>query len=118
MKNHEARPTGAASLPEANVIGKHDQSKVKRDDHRGYNNARGRDKDKRRYTNRRGGGHNKRENNMSSQNYPPSKNDDKPGTSQKYDKDVEANLALKDDIFYGLGDITHMKVDDFFGDRN
>ena len=28
------------------------------------------------------------------------KDDDKPGTSQKYDKDVEANLALKDDIFF------------------
>ena len=32
--------------------------------------------------------------------------------------DVEANLALKDDVFDGLGDITHMEVDDFFGDRN
>lgn len=46
------------------------------------------------------------------------KDDDKSGTSQKYDKDVEANLALKDDVFDGLGDITHMEVDDFFGDRN
>ena len=46
------------------------------------------------------------------------KDDDKPGTSQKYDKDIEANLALKDDVFDGLGDITHMEVDDFFGDRN
>ncbi|XP_015072627.1 uncharacterized protein LOC107016785 [Solanum pennellii] len=170
MKNHEARPTGAAPLPEANVVGARDQSEVKRDDHRGYNNVRGRDKDKRRYTNRQGGGHNKRENNMSSQNNPSKSNcrrcgmkdhwknecrthehfimlyqnsfkkkgnksgysssnaraeshmtlkdDDKPGTSQKYDKDVEANLALKDDVFDGLGDITHMEVDDFFGDRN
>ncbi|XP_069148183.1 uncharacterized protein [Solanum lycopersicum] len=170
MKNHEARPTGAAPLPEANVVEAHDQSKVKRDDHRGYNNARGRDKDKRRYTNRQSGGHNKRENNMSSQNNPSKSNcrrcgmkghwknecrthehfvrlyqnsfkkkgnksgasssnaraeshmtlkdDDKPGTSQKYDKDIEANLALKDDVFDGLGDITHMEVDDFFGDRN
>ncbi|XP_049393392.1 uncharacterized protein LOC125857790 [Solanum stenotomum] len=58
MKNHEARPTGAAPLPEANVVETHDQSEVKRDDHRGYNNARGRGKDKRRYNNRRGGGHN------------------------------------------------------------
>lgn len=40
MKNHEARPTGAASLPEANVMGARDQSEIKRDDHRGYNNAR------------------------------------------------------------------------------
>ncbi|XP_015075621.1 uncharacterized protein LOC107019761 [Solanum pennellii] len=169
MKNHEARPTGAAPLPEANMVEARDQS-VKRDDHRGYNNARRRDKDKRRYTNRQVGGHNKRENNMSSQNNPSKSNcrrcgmkghwknecrtheyfvrlyqnsfkrkgnksgasssnaraeshmtlkdDDKPGTSQKYDKDVEANLALKDDVFDGLGDITHMEVDDFFGDRN
>ncbi|XP_010321738.2 uncharacterized protein [Solanum lycopersicum] len=48
MKSHEACPTGAAPLPEANVVGARDQSEVKRDDHRGYNNARGRDKDKRR----------------------------------------------------------------------
>ncbi|XP_069152897.1 uncharacterized protein [Solanum lycopersicum] len=170
MKNHEVRPTGAAPLPEANVVEARDQSEVKRDDHRGYNNARGRGKNKRRYTNRQGGGHNKRENNMSSQNNPSKSNyrrcgmkghwknecrthehfvrlyqnsfkkkenksgvsssnaraeshmtlkdDDKPGTSQKYDKDVEANWALKDDIFDGLGDITHVEVDDFFGDRN
>ncbi|XP_015081439.1 uncharacterized protein LOC107025090 [Solanum pennellii] len=46
MKNHKARPTGAALLPKANVVGSRDQSEVKRDDHRGYNNARGRHKDK------------------------------------------------------------------------
>ncbi|XP_069154313.1 uncharacterized protein [Solanum lycopersicum] len=74
MKNHEARPTGAAPLPEANVVEARDQSEVKRDDHRGYNNARGRGKDKRRYTNRQGGGHNKRENNMNSQNNPSKSN--------------------------------------------
>ena len=74
MKKHEARPTGAAPLPEANVVGESDQSEVKRDDHRGYYNARERDKDKRRYTNRRGGVHNKRENNMSSQNNPSKSN--------------------------------------------
>nr|XP_004251351.1 uncharacterized protein LOC101255763 [Solanum lycopersicum] len=143
-----------APLPEANMVEAHDQSEVKRDDHRGYNNARGRGKDKRRYTNRQGGGHNKRENNMSSQNNPSKSNcrrcgmkdhwknecrthdhfvrlyqnsfkkkgnksgvsssnaraeshmtlkdDNKTGTSQKYDKDVEANLALKDDVFDGL----------------
>ncbi|XP_004245369.1 uncharacterized protein [Solanum lycopersicum] len=170
MKNHEARPTRAAPLPEANVVEARDQSEVKRDDHRGYNNARGRGKDKRRYTNRQGGGHNKRENNTSSQNNPSKSNcrrcgmnghcknecrtrehflrlyqnsfkkkgnksgasssnarveshmtlkdDDKLGTSQKYDKDIEANLTLKDDVFDGLSDITHMEVDDFFGSRN
>ena len=30
------------------------------------------------------------------------KDDDKPGTSQKYDKDVEANLTLKDDALMAL----------------
>ena len=30
------------------------------------------------------------------------KEGDKPETSQKYDKDVETNLALKDDVFDGL----------------
>nr|XP_004251341.1 uncharacterized protein LOC101251253 [Solanum lycopersicum] len=169
MKNHEARPTGAAPLLEAYVVEARDQFEVKRDDHRGYNNAQGRGKDKRRYTNRRDGGHNKRENNMSSQNNPSKSNclyygmkahwknecrthehfvklyqnsfkrkenksgasssnaraeshmtlkdDDKPGTSQKYHKDIEANLGSKDDVFDGRGDITHMKVDYFFGDR-
>ncbi|XP_004237118.1 uncharacterized protein [Solanum lycopersicum] len=73
MKNHEARPIGAAPLPEANVVEARDQS----------------------------------------ESHITLKDDDKPGTSQKYDKDVEANLALKDDVFDGLGDITHMEVDDF-----
>ncbi|XP_027768255.1 uncharacterized protein LOC114074449 [Solanum pennellii] len=74
MKSHEARPTGTALLQEANIVEARDQSEVKRDDHRGYNNTRGRGKEKRRYTNRRGGGHNKRENNMSSQNNPSKSN--------------------------------------------
>ncbi|XP_010327554.1 uncharacterized protein [Solanum lycopersicum] len=47
MKNHEARPTGTASLSEANVMEARDQYEVKRVDHRAYNNARGRGKDKR-----------------------------------------------------------------------
>ena len=47
MKNHEARSTRASPLSEANVVEARDQSEVKRDDHRGYNNARGRDKNKR-----------------------------------------------------------------------
>ncbi|XP_019071443.1 uncharacterized protein [Solanum lycopersicum] len=89
--NHEARPTGTAPLPKANMVEARDQSEVKRDDHRGYNNTWGVTK---------------------------KTDDDKPGTSQKYDKNIEANLALKDDVFDGLGDITHMEVDDFFGDRN
>ena len=43
MKNHEARPTET----EANMVKACDQFEVKRDDHRGYNNARGRGKEKR-----------------------------------------------------------------------
>ena len=46
------------------------------------------------------------------------KDDDKSRTSLKYDKDVEKKLTLKDDVFDDLGDITHIEVDDFFGDRN
>ncbi|XP_015055008.1 uncharacterized protein LOC107001503 [Solanum pennellii] len=113
MKNHEARPTGTASLPETNVVEARDQSEVKRVDHRANNNAQGRGKDKR------------KENkngvplpNAQAESHMTLKDDDKPRTSNKYDKDVEANLALKDDVFYGFGDITHTQVDDFFGDRN
>ncbi|XP_047253687.1 uncharacterized protein LOC107844416 [Capsicum annuum] len=46
------------------------------------------------------------------------KNDDEAGPSQKYDDNVEANLVLKDDDFDGLDDITHLEVEDFFGDQN
>ncbi|XP_049348516.1 uncharacterized protein LOC125813071 [Solanum verrucosum] len=40
------------------------------------------------------------------------------GPSQKYDDNIEANLALKDDDFGDLDDITHLEVEDFFGDQN
>ncbi|XP_015068722.1 uncharacterized protein LOC107013288 [Solanum pennellii] len=93
MKNHEARPTGAAPLPEANVLETRDQSEKGNKSGASSSNAR-------------------------AESHMTLKDDDKPGTSQKYDKDIEANLALKDDVFDGLGDITHMEVDDFFGDRN
>ncbi|XP_060210369.1 uncharacterized protein LOC132637274 [Lycium barbarum] len=46
------------------------------------------------------------------------KNNDEAGPSRKYDDNVEANLALKDDDFDGFDDITHLEVEDFFGDRN
>lgn len=46
------------------------------------------------------------------------KDDDRARMSQKYDKNVEANLTLYDDVFDGLGDITNMEVDNFFEDRN
>ncbi|XP_015057683.1 uncharacterized protein LOC107003969 [Solanum pennellii] len=69
MKNHEARPAGSAPLPEAHTVDAHGQSEI-RQNNRGHDNMRGRDKGKRRYSNRRGGGHNKRENNIGSQNNP------------------------------------------------
>ncbi|XP_015159716.1 uncharacterized protein [Solanum tuberosum] len=46
------------------------------------------------------------------------KNDVEAGPSQKYDDNIEANLAFKDDDFDDLDDITHLEVEDFFGDRN
>ena len=45
-------------------------------------------------------------------------NDVEAGPSQKYDDDAEANLALKEDDFDGLDDITHLEDEDFFGDQN
>ncbi|XP_015079473.1 uncharacterized protein LOC107023325 [Solanum pennellii] len=74
MNNHETRSTRAAPLPEANVAEARDQSKDKRDNHRGYDNPKKRGKDKRRYNSRRGDGHNKREYNISSQNNPSESN--------------------------------------------
>ncbi|XP_049394559.1 uncharacterized protein LOC125858808 [Solanum stenotomum] len=172
MKNHEARPTGSAPLPEAHGVEAHDQSEI-RQNNRDHDNVRGLGKGKRRYNNRRGGGHNKREKNMGSQNNPSKgkgdhcyrcglkghwknecrapehfvrlyqnsfkrkgnrggasssnarvesyltlKNDVQAGSSQKYDENVKANLALKDDAFDGLDDITHLEAEDFFRDRN
>ena len=69
MKNHEARPAGSAPLPEAHAVEAHGQSEI-RQNNRGHDNVRERDKDKRRYNNRRGGDHNKRESNIDSQNNP------------------------------------------------
>ncbi|XP_015064751.1 uncharacterized protein LOC107009970 [Solanum pennellii] len=46
------------------------------------------------------------------------KDDVQDGCSQKYDENVEANLASKDDTFDGLDDITHLEAEDFFGDHN
>ncbi|XP_049381253.1 uncharacterized protein LOC125845763 [Solanum stenotomum] len=149
LKNHDARPTGTAPLPEANEVEAHGQG---------------------RYNNRRGGGRHKKENNMGSQSNPSRgnchhcgmkghwknecranehfvrlyqdslktkgnkngasssnarveshltyKNDVEAGPSQKYDDSIEANLALKDDDFDDFDDITHLEVEDFFGDQN
>ncbi|XP_049410332.1 uncharacterized protein LOC125873437 [Solanum stenotomum] len=46
------------------------------------------------------------------------KNDVEAGPSQKYDDNIEANMALKDDDFGDLDDITHLEVEDFFGYQN
>ncbi|XP_070009876.1 uncharacterized protein [Nicotiana sylvestris] len=40
------------------------------------------------------------------------------GPSNKNDDNAEANLDLNDDDFQGLDDLTHMEVEDFFGDQN
>ncbi|XP_049394642.1 uncharacterized protein LOC125858916 [Solanum stenotomum] len=115
MKNHEIRPVGSAPLSEAHGVEEHGQFEI-RQNNRGHDNVRGRGKGKRRYNNHRGGGHNKRENNMSSQNNPSKGKGDHchrcglKGSSQKYDENVKANLALKDDAFDGLDDITHLEA--------
>ncbi|XP_070002036.1 uncharacterized protein [Nicotiana sylvestris] len=46
------------------------------------------------------------------------KNDFEAGPSNKNDDNAETNLALNDDDFQGLDDITHLEVEDFFGDQN
>ena len=46
------------------------------------------------------------------------KDDVQVGSSQKYKENVEANLALKDNAFDGLDDITYLEAEDFFGDHN
>ncbi|XP_060188200.1 uncharacterized protein LOC132617248 [Lycium barbarum] len=160
LKSHEARPTGTAPFPEANVVATHGPAE-RRQNSRGHNNERGRGRGKGRYYNRRDGGHHKRENNMGYQGNPSrnnchrcglkghrknecrapehfvrlyqnsfkrkanrggarveshmtSKNDDDTGPSRKYYDNVGANLALKDDDFDGLDDVTHLEVEDFF----
>nr|XP_016516170.1 PREDICTED: uncharacterized protein LOC107832804 [Nicotiana tabacum] len=62
LKNHEARSTGSAPLPEANMAARR--------------------------------------------------------SSNKNDDNAEANLALNDDDFQGLDDLTHLEVEDFSGDQN
>ncbi|TMX03202.1 hypothetical protein EJD97_017661 [Solanum chilense] len=127
-KNHEDCPAGSALLTEAHAIEIHGQSEI-RQNNQGHDNVRRRDIGKRQYNNRRVGVHNKRENNIGSQNNPSKgkgdhchrcglKDDIQAGSSQKYIENVEANLALKDDAFDGLDNVTHLKAEDFFGDHN
>nr|XP_016474081.1 PREDICTED: uncharacterized protein LOC107795890 [Nicotiana tabacum] len=46
------------------------------------------------------------------------KNNFEAGPSNKNDDNAEANLDLNDDDFQDLDDLTHMEVEDFFGDQN
>ncbi|XP_060190546.1 uncharacterized protein LOC132619758 [Lycium barbarum] len=120
LKNHEARPNGTALFPEANVVATHGPTE-RRQNNQGHNYERRRCRGKGRYNNRRDGGHHKKENNMGYQSNPSRNNCHRcglKGPSRKYDDNVEANLALKDDDFDGLDDITHLEVEDFFGDQN
>ncbi|XP_019226537.1 PREDICTED: uncharacterized protein LOC109207992 [Nicotiana attenuata] len=173
LKNHEARPTGSAPLPEANMTARRDKSGKRQNNNHGHMNVRGHGNGKRRYNSRRRGGHGKRENNMGSQNNPSRgkssnchrygmkghwkiecralehfvrlyqnsikrkannvgassanapveshltfKNNFEAGPSNKNDDNAEANLALNDDDFQGFDDLTHLEVEDFFGDQN
>ncbi|XP_019239495.1 PREDICTED: uncharacterized protein LOC109219486 [Nicotiana attenuata] len=70
LKNHEARPTGSALLPEANMAARPDKSGKRQNSNHGHMNVRGHGNGKRRYNSRHHGGHGKRENNMGSQNNP------------------------------------------------
>lgn len=46
------------------------------------------------------------------------KDDAQTRPSHEYNENIEANLALKNDVFDGLDDITHLKAGYFFGDQN
>ncbi|XP_019233893.1 PREDICTED: uncharacterized protein LOC109214431 [Nicotiana attenuata] len=70
LKNHEARPTGSASLPEANMATRRDKSGKRQNNNHGHMIVRGHGNGKRRYNSRNRGGHGKRENNTGSQNNP------------------------------------------------
>ncbi|XP_070015904.1 uncharacterized protein [Nicotiana sylvestris] len=70
LKNHEARPTGSAPLPEANMAAKRDKSGKRQKNNHGHMNVRGYGNGKRRHDSSHRGGHGKRENNMGSQNNP------------------------------------------------
>ncbi|XP_019224417.1 PREDICTED: uncharacterized protein LOC109206101 [Nicotiana attenuata] len=172
LKNHEARPTGSAPLPEVNMAARRDKSEKRQNNNHGHMNVRGHGNGKRRYNSLHRGGHKKRENNMGSQNNPSRgkngnchrsgmkghwkiecrapehfvrlyqnsikrkannvgassanspesyltfKNNFEAGPSNKNDDNAEANLALNDYDIQGLDDLTHLEVEDFFGDQN
>ncbi|XP_015080952.1 uncharacterized protein LOC107024478 [Solanum pennellii] len=91
MKNHEARPARSAPLQEAHTVDAHGQK----------GNKGGASSSKARV-----------------ESHLTLKDDIQVGSSQKYNENVEANLALKDDAFDELDDITHLEAEDFFGDHN
>ncbi|XP_075111902.1 uncharacterized protein LOC142182018 [Nicotiana tabacum] len=70
LKNHEARPTGSAPLPKANMAVRRDRSGKRQNNSHSHMNVHGHSNGKRRYNSRHRGGHGKRENNMGSQNNP------------------------------------------------
>ncbi|XP_009787692.1 uncharacterized protein [Nicotiana sylvestris] len=59
LKNYEARPTGLAPLPEANMEARRDKSGKRQNNNHGHMNVRGHGNSKRRYDNRHRGGHGK-----------------------------------------------------------
>ncbi|PHT64862.1 putative mannitol dehydrogenase [Capsicum annuum] len=73
MKNHEARPTGSASFPEANIVAAYDQPEIRQNYYRnrgqGHGRGRGRGRGKGRNNYRHNDG-NKQENKKGSQNNP------------------------------------------------
>ncbi|KAK4733404.1 hypothetical protein R3W88_007665 [Solanum pinnatisectum] len=133
-RNHEARPTGTSPLPEENGVEAHGQSKISqnnwghdnvRDGHNKRENNMGSQnnpsKGKSDHCHRCGLKGNKGgafPSNAWVESHLTLKDDVKTRSSQKYDENVETNLALKDDVFDGLSDITHLEAEDFFGDRN
>nr|XP_009767987.1 PREDICTED: uncharacterized protein LOC104219048 [Nicotiana sylvestris]XP_016492567.1 PREDICTED: uncharacterized protein LOC107812051 [Nicotiana tabacum] len=88
LKIHEARPTGSAPLSEANMVARRDKSEKKQNNNHGHMNV--------------------REHGTVKASGPSNKNDD----------NAETNLALNDDDFQSLDDLTHLEVEDFFGDQN
>ncbi|XP_019251006.1 PREDICTED: uncharacterized protein LOC109229917 [Nicotiana attenuata] len=99
LKNHEARPTGSAPLPKANMEARRDklyQNSIKRKANNiGTSFA-----------------------NAPAESHLTFKNDFEAGPSNKNDDNAKANLALNDDDFEGLDDLTHLEVEYFFGDQN
>ncbi|XP_016554260.2 AT-hook motif nuclear-localized protein 4 [Capsicum annuum] len=128
MKNHEARPTGSAPFPEANVVAAYDQPEIRQNYYRGRGRGHGRGRGRGYGRGRNHNDGNKQENNKGSQNN-PSKG--KANICHRYGMkghwaracrpsythdDVKANLAYNDDDFKVLSNITHLKAEDFYED--